>query len=408
MPAVKDIFRLSLFFIIGLLISNYNISAASDVNRFNEIKTEYFKLRNYITANINNEKFCEQKLPKAFDQIWSLMADWVVTYLENTPNASPEHVAKKLEELDPPRECANTDIKCWDEYHIDATAVQLAEGDQAAYAVSVNLHVSGTFFIVQRKSADKFQAVWNIKELATKHYASRDEIGYWAHMGFSYIDGPLIGHVSMLSPGNKGVPRFLIDAMAFTMRSEFPKQVSIWEWNGQEAIPLLIKSYRSTINTGEIAFDGRFLKIPTKEDYKTFFSSSMGPEAKVIWTVKVGLGGIEDLGKIHETPELQWMDQLWSRLLSGKKAEDMASPQVIGILKQIIREEKISDSLGMLGDWNVKRSKKHTVLRFTADDLVCRNLYFKVEKRNNKPYFSKIRFCDNCECHCLFKGINFE
>jgi hypothetical protein len=212
----------------------------------------------------------------------------------------------------------------------------------------------------------------------------------------------------VLPPTNRGDPRFLIDAMAFTRRSEFSKQVSIWEWNGQEAIPLLIKTYRSTINTGEIGFDGTLLRIPTKEDYKTFFSSSMSSEAKVIWTVKVTPKGIEDLGKTHEDPELQWVDELWNRLLSGKNAEDLASSQVIGILKQIIREEKIDDSLGMLGSWKVEKRRKDTILRFTADDLVYRYLYFKIEKRNNRPYFSKIRVCDNCERHCLFRKNIFE
>ena len=408
MKALQPIFKLIVGFLAGFLIIHGNIEAANGANQLRDIKTEYFKSRNHIIANINSDKFCEQEMPKAFDQVWSLIGDWVVAYLEKTPNAGSEDVAKMVEEIDPPRECANTDNACWDEYHLDATAVQLAEGDQAAYAVAVNLHVSGTFFVVQRKSAKKFQVVWNIKKPATEHYASRDEIGYWAHMCFCYIDGPLIGHVSALPPANRGNPRFLIDAMAFTRRSEFPKQVSIWEWNSLSAIPLLIKTYRSTANTEEIEFDGSILKIPTKEDYRTFFSCGTCTEAKVIWTIKVTPKNIEDLGKIHEDPELQWMDELWDRLLSGKRAEDMASNQVIGVLKQIIREERIGDSLGMLGNWKVERDKNYTILRFTADNLVCRNLYFKIEKRNNRPYFSNIRVCDNCERRCDVKKIDFE
>ena len=173
---------------------------------------------------------------------------------------------------------------------------------------------------------------------------------------------------------------------------------------------MLIQNYASTADTGEVEFDGEYLKIPTKERFKTTFSCGICPTPRAIWTIRITPDGIEDLGREYDNPELQMMDELWARLLKRENADEMASPQVRETMNQLIEDEgyrtKDFAPLSMLDRWYVTNTETQHSLCFSSDNLPV-FLLFEIEKRQNSLYFSTARifedwnewvsYCENIE-----------
>lgn len=391
MNALRQTRPFMLSFLVCFLFIVGRTEAASEGTRFAEIRAEYDKLLEPLLSEKiwKDSSVSDRDIFEAWNRLWSVIGDWTVAYLEETPNVAVADVAKKIEEL----------------YPLHATAVQLAVGDQTTYVVSVyahkssdNLALNGTFFIVTRTGARSFRVAWNIKDIAAKHYASRDEIGYWAYVNFAYSDGPLIvSSVSRLPSSKTDTPRFYIDATAMAAAGGFPKQISIWEWNGSEAMPLLIKTYRSTGYTGEVEFDGEYLKIPMKEDYKIVDSCGTCPGATVVWTLKVTSSGIDDLGRAYVEPEMKLLDDLWDRVRHEKNTDDLASHQVVETLREIKENMHEDGSLGQGGGDVVLTANDFRILRFGADELGCAHVFFEIVTRNSNLYFSKVRVVEDCE-----------
>jgi hypothetical protein len=81
----------------------------------------------------------------------------------------------------------------YSESSVAGSAVRIAPSVyvvEASYGVDFR---TGTFMVVARNQLGHFEALWNIKDLAEKHYAQQDEIGRWMHLvRRAYDNGPLI------------------------------------------------------------------------------------------------------------------------------------------------------------------------------------------------------------------------
>lgn len=290
----------------------------------------------------------------------------VVEFLNAQPTATADALVQEVERLDPDQ--------------LTATAVQLSDGVHATYAVSVAFPQNGTFFVVARNDTGRFAVRWNVKDVAARRQSDDDEIGQWSRMDFAWGYGPLRGEIGRLPPSRTGEPRFYVDAEgAAPAGGTWNKQLSIWEWNGQEALPLLARSYAVSVDTGPVVLDGATLVIPTKDSYKTFYSCGQCPEPQVLWTVQVTPDGVRDLGKKHVTPELQIVDELFDRVLRGKRSGDIASARAAATLRRVMDEldlPKEASPLGMLSHWQITKANGRRVLEFAADHLPCRTLQF--------------------------------
>jgi hypothetical protein len=321
---------------------------SSERTRSSKIRAEYHKVRHYFSADKTWRNVPKEEISEVFRRLWTLVGAWTVTYLEETPHVTADDVTKKIEEL----------------RSVNAHTIQLVNEPQPTYVISADFSVddfpvNGTFFIVTCSTdIPHCQVAWHIKDLAQTHYASGDEIGYWAYFSFPFIGyggGALIGYVSELPPSKAGNPRFYIEAIAAAHGGTQSCQLSIWEWNGREARPLLIQNYQSTGDSGEVEFDGEFLKVPTKEQFKTTFTCGTCLTPRAIWTIRVTPDEIKDIGREYDVPELNIADELWARLLKSENADEIASPQVIEPLNQLI--EGFGDTtdefapLSMLGRW---------------------------------------------------------
>ncbi len=374
----------------------YKTEATSQGIRFTEIRAEYERLR---IAILNREQ--EERLPGSEStrqtitpHLWPLVEAWTLTYLDETPNVTTPEIEKKLEELD----------------SLGATVLQLVEGEHTTYLISANIvlssdypfdyPLSGTFFIVTRALAGHFQVAWRIKDLANTHAVLKDEFGYWSDLCIGCGAGfPLLGHAKGLPSNATGFPRFYIDATEATAAGETPRQISIWEWNGTEAVPLLIQSYRATGNTEHVIVDGEYLKITIKDDFSMEWSCDMCTGAEVIWTLKITPKGIEDLGRVYIDQEIKLLSDLWDRVLHHENTNDLASLQVAEIVRQIIDKwgEVVGQGSrgGIISAINTSR-----LLCFGPNDNLDEQIFFRIENNDNRLYFSHAFVVENDTQRC--------
>jgi hypothetical protein len=395
--------RLALMIALGttLLLSEPD----AGVERTRHLRQSYQRARRELTTHYADwmEAADAPAFPRALNRAWWIAGEWAAAFLNAHPRATARQLAGAIVALDPPRRCADADGPCFDEYHLCAHAVRLDEDRGEAYAVDVNYPRSGTFFVIARDGRGPFHVAWTIKDLADRHYALRDDIGKWAWVDFPWNDGPLIGTVGALPKSGPGQGRFYVDASAAPLGGgTYPNQISIWEWNGREAVPLFVESYSVSFDTSPLAVHGGLLEIQTKGDYKQLSSCGMCPEPRVHWRLMVGPYGVRDLGRRHLVPELEQVDELWDRLVRGKPADTIAAPSVSRALEPLIREMRAdahSDrdlSLGMLGDWKVTTKNGRSRIDLDTDHLICNSLHFEAEPRG-PPYLTAAEIVPQCK-----------
>lgn len=306
----------------------------------------------------------DPKFPKLLDRAWRTIGEHTAAFLAAHPHASPSEVKAEIESLNGNQQEG--------EYQLRAAAVRL--GDDA-YAVSARYERTGTFFVVAGG-----RVRWNIKDLAARHVKRRDEISGWNWIDFSWGAGPLVGEVKALPPGRNGHPRFYVDATeAVAAGGTWPSQISIWEWNGREAVPLLVRSYSISFETPAVTLAGDTLTIPTKGRFKSFSTCGQCVEPEVIWTLRVTPDGVRDLGRVHKVPELQVVDELFDRVIHHKSTRDLAAPGVAKVMRGI-------QELDMLGAWSVSAHGNRRVLDFGAIALDDTTLRFEMEQRPRGLY----------------------
>ncbi len=292
------------------------------------------------------------------DRAWSAVAKWTAGYLDEHPDVTAEQLAKAVMELDPSR--------------LKATAVRLNDPPATTFAIAANYPKSGFFFVVARASDGRFHAMWNIKDIARRHYASRDEIGYWALTKSGWGDGPATGRIGPLPQSASGHARFYVDAVAAAEAGgTFRKQFSVWEWNGAEALPLFIESYQVSFDTGTVTVKDGDVSIPTKGSYKSFSTCGACPEPHVLRHFRVAPDGVHDLGAIDGEPEMRCVDDVLDRLIHGQPAGSLASPEVVEALRPAVQEVDSADghSLGMLEESKITEENGRRFLLVSADNL---------------------------------------
>jgi hypothetical protein len=207
-----------------------------------------------------------------------------------------------------------------------------------------------------------------------------------------------INKVLLLSPSVDGHPRFLVDAYQSAEGGTTLAQLSIWEWDGPEAKPLLIELYHYAADFGGLRFDGKQLRIATKEDLATLFSCGMCPEPRALWTVRVTPTGVQDLGRRFLKPEFQWADELLTRIENGEDTTNLAETKVVEALKAHIRDVQAENknfvlepskfSWGMMGECHILRRGQHGAFDLELDEG---RLRFSYVLRKGKHYFTHVR-----------------
>jgi hypothetical protein len=372
-----------------------------------QLRAEHQRVLDDLNVKDTNGKPMElddPRVPGLARHGWELAGAWAATYLETHRAPSKHNLERIFEGFAPaPRGTKSQygNFLEYSDYSLQGSAVQIGPSVyvvEASYGVDFS---TSTFMVVARNRAGHFEALWNIKDLAEKHYPSGDEIGRWMHLvRRAYYNGPLVvSRVLPVPPAANGHARFLVDAVQAANGGTHLAQLSIWEWDGTEARPLLVEVYQYAADFGGFRFDGNTVRISTKEEFKTLFSCGMCPEPRGIWTVRIEPDGVENLGHRFAQPELQWADELLSKIDKGEDASNLADAKVLDALKARIRDEQAtatdqvqpSDetafSWGMLGRCRVLRRGQRGAFVLGTDEG---NLHFSYVRRNGRPHFTNV------------------
>ncbi|HEV7489076.1 MAG TPA: hypothetical protein VGQ65_25680 [Thermoanaerobaculia bacterium] len=331
--------------------------------------------------------------PRTLNRAWRIAGDWTALYLNQHPSASPREVVDAIHQLNHGGS---------DEYRLRAEAVPLR--DRAAWAISASYLHGGTFFVVARDRGGPFAVRWNIKDVAARHYASRDEIGNWASYGFGWGDGPLTGSVGQLISNRNGRPRFYVDAHAAAAAGgTIRQQISVWEWDGHNASPLFIRSYATSLETAPDTFSDRLITIHAKGDYQSFSTCGTCLEPEVVWQIRATPDAVTHTPPEYVDKELKACDSLWDAVIHHRPTQNIASPKVIALLRKLTASMIASSPdhdrihlLGMLMTHDITHSKTRTILALSADNLPCSSIRFEIEERRGILYFADVH-APHCE-----------
>ena len=325
--------------------------------------------------------------PRTLNRAWSLAGEWTALYLDAHPSASPREVVDAIHQLNRGSS---------DEYRLRAEAIPL--GDREAWAVSASYLHGGTFFVLARDRGGPFAVLWNIKDVAARHYASRDEIGNWASYAFTWGDGPLAGSVGRLISNRNGRPRFYVDAhAAATAGGTVRQQISLWEWDGRNASPLFIRSYSTSLETAANTYSDRLITIRAKGDYQSFSTCGTCVEPEMVWQIRVTPDAVTHTPPEYVDKELKACDDLWDAVIHHRSTQSIASPRVVTVLRKVTNEMTASSPdhdrihlLGMLMKHDVTRSNGRTILALSADNLPCSSIRFEIEERRGGLFFTDV------------------
>jgi hypothetical protein len=337
-------------------------------------------------------------VPELLKKGWGLAGAWAAAYFENYPTPSKRELEHIFDSFAPEPRGVKSEYGDFREYHdhnFSGSAVRIGDAIYVVEASYFSNNSTGTFMVVARNHDGHFQALWNIKDLAEKHHAQRDEIGRWVHLvRRAYYNGPLnVDKILPLSPAANGHARFLVNAYQSADGGTILAQMSVWEWDGAEAKPMLMKLYQYAADFGGFSFDGRTVRVSTKEELGTIFSCGMCPEPRGVWAVRITPDGIHDLGHRFLTPEIQWADELLSKIEKGEDTTNLAEAKVVAAL-EAKTEDLESDSSrqrkfswGMLGQCRILRRGQRGAFELALDEGRLRLSYVL---RNGRCYFTHV------------------
>jgi hypothetical protein len=336
------------------------------------LKSEYEGVKATLKSNFAGFSITDNPLASgSLDREWNLLAQWIEQYLNERPSATTDEIKTAIVNLDS---------------SLDVDALRL---DEHAYVISTSQGELGNILIIALE-AGRYTVTWNIKtpgqsaldkfpelvawsseSASSKCYQLRNEKDWWRC-------GPLFGKAERLATDSKGRARFFIAATrAQEAGATVGAQLSIWEWDGKNVRPLLVRPYVYMLDQTEgVRLDGEFLRVREKKEFRTFFSCGSCEGRQMDWTIRVSDAGIEDLGTKSVVPELDLVDEVYFRIEHAVPADELASARVAATLKDSIqavqreyggKDEGKYPSLGMLGQWKLARDGKTTKLCFSTD-----------------------------------------
>ncbi|HLW76969.1 MAG TPA: hypothetical protein VKS01_08280, partial [Bryobacteraceae bacterium] len=158
--------------------------------------------------------------------------------------------------------------------------------------------------------------------------------------------GPVIPSLALLPPDSTGRARFYIEGnYAWTQGGTYPDQISVWQWDGKTAGPLMAIAYEVSLDQKMgVRVEGDVLKVEEKREFRTFYSCGMCEGRQVDMSFHLGAQGIEPAEETVATPELDAIDELFDRLMYEKDAKDIASGDAIQFADQLIADIDDNDA----------------------------------------------------------------
>jgi hypothetical protein len=245
----------------------------------------------------------------------------------------------------------------------------------------------GTIFAIRREHG-RYRTLWSASGTAPggKEFESLQSWASGASIGLCPADPhclPLSAdRIGALPAGSNGRPRFYVQA---TYRSEIGftvgGQLSIWEWNGSNARPLLVRNfgYMLAQSAPVLTVNGAMLTLHIKGRFAHFYACGQCEGRQMAWRFRVGSHGIVDFGQRSLLPEVDLVDRVIDRLLRGQSVSLLSDGAPAEFLRRKIQENRYppagaqsADSiyLGMVSVWRVRGTPARRQLCLSTDGFV--------------------------------------
>ncbi len=312
--------RLSAFFAVLSVLSGTLALAQSPIERYRAAE-KILKAHTPIDFLHDDSK----EAVKALNAMWADSADATIDFLASNPNASPADLRQFLCKLEPEAyQCNHAGASTPDEVDTTNDVIQLSPG---TLAISQFDGEVGTVFVLGPKNG-KPALLWTISSALAQPTDKLGLIGAWRPERAGSLCrvtgthfkpgqcGPLYASLGRLPPDAEGNPRFYIDAgYAQGMGATIGKQATVWRWNGNAAELLWEDWYDFMIDqSGDVSFENGILTFEQKDYFRTFFACGGCEERQELRRLRLMPSGVEDLGKVSKTPELDLIDELIWRI----------------------------------------------------------------------------------------------
>lgn len=318
----------------------------------------------------------EEEFTALVARMWELAEDWTLATLSERPAIPARELAAAIRTISPdpvPGEDRGRGA-------LDAEAVQLANGESAAYAIALHFGkddiLLGTVLVVSRTPATGYRVSWRIRDVPIDERARKGELERWKFSGHGWHDGPLNGAILRLPDRTSGQARFVVRGVSRTdVGFNCPGQVSVWSWTGATAELDLVGMYDAPGFSAPFEFRGDSIRVRVATPSTCFVPCGSCPGPMSTWLIRVDGNGVKDAGRVPDDPELDALEALLTRVEAGKDASDLAAPEVVRYFSSEFaadHERYGKDDgcyVGMIQSWKVKRAGSTSLLDFWADRL---------------------------------------
>ena len=347
------------------------------------LRAQYFEVKKSLAVHSPYGQFLDDDpaAVQVLDRVWTLIAEWTACFVEGHPTIRSQGLVAALKGMDP---------------DLVASAVNLSDG---AFAVAASESEIGTVFVVKR-TGSRTRVLWTIRDAVRRVAGAGDQaqLACWAAANAARgakVEpsrcGPLFGAVVGLPADRHGNLRFYVGATFAGNGLSVGGQLSIWDWNGQEARVLFIKPYAYNIDTpGGIRFSDGVLLVHTKEYMRNFSTYGPSPDPRGRWTIRITPDGIEDQGTRLDEPIFRVIDELLQRVADGGKVSDLASASVGAQFEPLVqtRDGRRNLYLGPVFRWKRRAIKGGELFTLETD---AGNLNFTIVHRGRQPYVASVR-----------------
>lgn len=296
--------------------------------------------------------------------VWPLVGEWAAAFLDRHPRAPAAALGESFRQLGPTTACPENEYGDW--RWLRVSAVQLVSGRDAAYAVATDQTFSGTVFVVSRQKGGRFRVAWTVKDVPRQGIEESEKIA-WKEGIRDWEDGPLHGGVTLLSRSANGHARFMVDASPLgivVMGCTQTFQLSLWEWDGSQASPLLMKPYCRSICDDDVGrrghgWQGDTLRLPVKGRLATMSPLGGDVHPRAVWMIRVTGAGVEDLGEEWDEPDLRFVDGVLARVLRQEDTADVIDTGVaVDLYRRLAPIAHLPDApnLGSYGSFAVRQA----------------------------------------------------
>jgi hypothetical protein len=379
----------------------YFVSSTSTLSQSNleEIKHEYQTTSRQLQKHVVDDWWIDDdpESPKLLARQWSLTGEWVAAWLNAHPSAGAERVKAAISTLVP-----------------DGEPQYLRLSDDVFLVAAPN--PIGNVFIVA-KAAGQFRLAWSTADLEKAQGKEAEILAAWRpenarhggrgpYYAASGSSGSVIPQLGILPADAKGRPRFYINGTyAQSAGGTVGAQTSLWLWNGKTALPLIVRAYAMMIDQKVwTRVEGNLLRVQEKKFFRTFSSCGACEERQTDWIVRLEPDGVKDLGEESTVPELDAVDELFFRVVHHEPVADIAAPAAIkraeGIVEAARKEHTDKEwskypSLGMMGQWNIRKGGNDEILCLSLDDAGT-NL-FLLRPSDGKFVVAELKPTASCE-----------